>query len=1381
MIYISLRTVRKDLKVVHAPQHPGQYVRETFLEPRGISVTEAAKLIGISRPGVSNFLNGKVSVTENIAIRVERAFGMPKADLLRMQADYDAALVSHESAPANTKPYVPPFLSIQANEIEDWIDHNIPARIRLSVLLRTLVHSTGVGLESVEFHGNDDAERPGWDGQVVASAGTPWIPIGKSGWEFGVNVDVKAKADSDFEKSVKAHKDAKKRAETTFVFVTPRRWANKEAWTQAMRAKKLWKDVRVYDASDLEQWLEQSPAGQTWFANEAKRSSRGVRSLDQCWWDWADVANPSISPVLFDTAKAIGQPKLKSFLEKPAGAPFVVVADSVEEALAFLAQAFEAPDLQSNRDKVLVFDQTEALPKLAQGMQDFIAVVHTREVERELAPHVHKLRSIIVYPRNATNEDPTLVLEPLGYEPFCKGLEAMELSRDEVARLGNESGHSLTVLRRRLSKVEAVRTPQWAADHNTARTLIPMVFIGAWNAKNEADQVAVSLVAGERVGYDTIEQCLQASLRLNDAPVWSIGNFRGVVSKIDALFAIAHAITMSDLDRFLEIAKLVLSEDDPTLDIPENERWRAVMRGKRREFSSTLRKGVAETLVLLAVHGKHLFFKRLGFDGQMTATRLVRELLLPLTTRKLEASQRDLSIYAEAAPDAFLKILEDDLREPMPQVLGLMRPADTSVFGASSPRTGLLWALEGLAWSPDTFMRTVLILARLSQVELKDNLANKPIASLGAIFRAWMPQTAADHDARVKAVATLLDKFPDVGWTICLEQFGGYGNDVGSYSHKPSWRADGYGFGEPFQFNGPQHNFQVAMVEMALARPAYTLKMIGDLVERLNVVGTEYQRKIWNIIDNWRKGGASDNDVAALRDKIRTTVLSRRGRGRNSDSSFVALTQAARKIYDLLEPTDLINKYEWLFRQSWVDESADEMEEEELDFRKRDERIARLRDDALKTIFETRGIDGIFALASKGNAQGQIGWHTIRNVLPKEQIAEFIDAALQPNSNELTPERRNLVFGSLQAMTEEDCLVFLREAKTRLHESHFVRLLLLSPYRKSTWAAADEMSPASQEIYWKEVRPTWIFEPEDDNNESVDRLLEAKRPRAAFATAHFGLESLRPSQLVKLLTAIARENKDEDSEYHLRDHDIKQAFTLLDRNPDVTIDEKAGLEFAYIDVLAQMFRQGERKIVNLERYIEAHPEMWVQALAWAFKRKNHGEDPEPYKLPEGRQDLALRGYRLLEGIRRIPGEEPDGRIDKDRLAGWIAVVRDASTELDRADVCDTCLGQMLSNAPIGADGVWPCEPVRDVMEDVCSESLFNGAHIGLYNSRGVVWRGEGGDQERELAQKYRLWGEALRFTHPQLSASLLMEMARTYERQAEQEDEEAGIRRRLRH
>ena len=157
-----------------------------------------------------------------------------------MQARYDAAQASQKARPPIPRAYVPPFLAIKANDIEGWVSHNIPARSRLAVFLRTLAHSTGSGLTRVDFPGNDDAERPGCDGFTEASEGTPWVPAGHSGPESGNNEDPKAKADADFEKSVKAV-DEKERAETTFVFVTPRRWHGKVAWVVAKKAKGLWR------------------------------------------------------------------------------------------------------------------------------------------------------------------------------------------------------------------------------------------------------------------------------------------------------------------------------------------------------------------------------------------------------------------------------------------------------------------------------------------------------------------------------------------------------------------------------------------------------------------------------------------------------------------------------------------------------------------------------------------------------------------------------------------------------------------------------------------------------------------------------------------------------------------------------------------------------------------------------------------------------------------------------------------------------------------------------------------------------------------------------------------------------------------------------------
>ncbi len=1097
------------------PKHPGQFVRETYLVPKKLTVTEAARLIGVSRPGVSAFVNGRVSTTPEMAARIESAFGIKAQVLLDMQAAYDAATAQTEKIASETLQYVPPFLGITANDIVAWTDHNIQARSRLAVLLRTLANSTTADLSEIDFPGNDDSERPGWDGFTISGAGSRWVPEGKAGWEFGVTGDVRGKANGDFAKSVKAYKTQAERNEITFVFVTPHRWPGKDDWVTEMLAKKKWRNVRAYDASDLEQWLEQSPSAQTWFSNETNRPSQGVQSLDKCWADWADVATPSLSPQLFETAIEVGTKPLSEFLSGQGSGPLTIVADSTGEALAFLAQIFAKPEFAQHRDRALVFSQTGTFPRLAQGTQPFIAITHNREVEREFGPAPRHIRSIVVYPRNTTNDEPDIILEPVGYELFRKALEAMGKSEDDITRLTNESGRSLTVLRRRLSRYEAIRTPEWATLNSQSRLLAPLALAGAWIANNDADQVALALLAN--ADYEEVERNVGQLLRLDDSPLWSIGRHRGVISKIDALFAIAPAVTLADLEHFRQLAEMVLGEDDPALDLPAEDRWAAATHGKRRDFSSAIRTGVSETLVLLAVYGKQLFGARLGYDGQLVANQFVQKLLMPLTTRKLEANDHDLATYSEAAPDTFLKILEQDLKSDNPETYGLLKPVNSGMFGFPSHRSGLLWALEGLAWSKETFLRTVLVLGNLAQIEINDNLANKPIASLQSIFRAWMPQTSANHEERVKAVEALFSRYPAVAWKICLDQFAKRGGDVGDYSHKPRWRPDGYGFGQPFATHGPRWQFQKAMVELALSQPIYTAPMIRDLIGSLHALGQDHQAVVWNLVAAWVAEGQTAEDVNNVRETIRTTVLSRRAQRSGSDE--VALTKKAREVYATLEPGDVINKHEWLFRQAWVDESADELNNEELDYHKRQARIEALRIEALKSIVAAQGLEGVFALSKLGTAQRQIGYHLARSVLDDEVATNLICRALRVESNQISPENRGLIGGVLIGLGDQRRLEFLASALSTFTESEMVSLLMLAPYESATWKVADQLTDSGQASYWQSVVPDWVFgEQEADNNESVERLLKAKRPRAAFAASHLKVEAIRPDLILEMLT-----------------------------------------------------------------------------------------------------------------------------------------------------------------------------------------------------------------------------------------------------------------------
>jgi antitoxin HigA-1 len=73
------------------PPHPGDFIRTEIVEPAGLSVTAAAKALQVSRPALSSLLNGKADLSGEMALRLEKAFGVKMDTLMRMQTAYDIA------------------------------------------------------------------------------------------------------------------------------------------------------------------------------------------------------------------------------------------------------------------------------------------------------------------------------------------------------------------------------------------------------------------------------------------------------------------------------------------------------------------------------------------------------------------------------------------------------------------------------------------------------------------------------------------------------------------------------------------------------------------------------------------------------------------------------------------------------------------------------------------------------------------------------------------------------------------------------------------------------------------------------------------------------------------------------------------------------------------------------------------------------------------------------------------------------------------------------------------------------------------------------------------------------------------------------------------
>lgn len=89
----------------HIPPHPGGHVRESVIEALGLSVTQAARSLGVTRAALSAVLNERADLSPEMALRLEKAFGLSMEELMLMQSSLDIARVREREAEIKVAPF----------------------------------------------------------------------------------------------------------------------------------------------------------------------------------------------------------------------------------------------------------------------------------------------------------------------------------------------------------------------------------------------------------------------------------------------------------------------------------------------------------------------------------------------------------------------------------------------------------------------------------------------------------------------------------------------------------------------------------------------------------------------------------------------------------------------------------------------------------------------------------------------------------------------------------------------------------------------------------------------------------------------------------------------------------------------------------------------------------------------------------------------------------------------------------------------------------------------------------------------------------------------------------------------------------------------------
>jgi hypothetical protein len=330
-------------------------------------------------------------------------------------------------------------------------------------------------------------------------------------------------------------------------------------------------------------------------------------------------------------------------------------------------------------------------------------------------------------------------------------------------------------------------------------------------------------------------------------------------------------------------------------------------------------------------------------------------------------------------------------------------------------------------------------------------------------------------------------------------------------------------------------------------------------------------------------------------------------------------------------------------------------------------------------------------------------------------------------------------------------------------------LLLGWPLEKTTWDFVKSLGDKVYQKYWRRTQVLPIKGSLDDLLYAIGELRDVDRSLDVLCLVHHRIRDIPSDLILSLLSegqrqlASGRAQTDTMLSYYLN-----QAFESLQTRDDVKREDIARQEYAYLPLIIH-----EKRQLVLYEFLSSTPAFFVEVLSHVFRGKNAPSDKQPTEQERARAQVS---YRLLSSFRTVPGLQQQ-IIDEAALNEWVDGVRVCATRADLAKIADQYIGHILAHAPVNAlERFWPPSPVCALIERVASKDIENGISIECFNKRGVVSRAmyEGGTLERTDAETYKKWAiDVARY--PRTSA-VLLGIAETWHRQAEQEDVSAELR-----
>lgn len=930
-------------------------------------------------------------------------------------------------------------------------------------------------------------------------------------------------------------------------------------------------------------------------------------------------------------------------------------------------------------------------------------------------------------------------------------LEMAGLDSVDAYRLVEDTHGLYIPLKKKIINGTYNKVPKWA--EGDMQVVLPALLCGKWTER-EGDISIIEFLAElkydefmERIHQYIIgEDPLLVKYTIHGTTFYQLASLENAWEYLDSKVLLESNLWKN----FIDVIYDILIESDPIFEYPQEERHlKGLIKGIGTFWSKNLKHGVLRSLIMKA------FYKKEN-ENQEYVDDFVKKILYRITGKKQWLSiSANIQLLCEASPKAVKQRLDDEWKNPTGLIEVFREKPEFNMF-STYEYLGFLHAIEQLLVQREYTAWAVRWLLKLSDFDITYPFSNSPMETLGKVFCAWINLVPLSVEEK-KVLATEAIKKHMKGWDLILSELPGQKKSIISNLSAPNYR----------NIEEPKAATYADMNALYEAYIDICLKNMNGLGERWRkFIDVLDKCPVDTINDSFVQLGLeivemSDDDKIAIKNALRSEIHRHRYFGsaewamseeklslfEDMMSSIHTKCKEYEYVYLFIPEYDfpLLNPVPYDREEGPLSTGKDNetMAKEEiqsglLEFRKENLSVKLLIDICKSMSRSTLGLN-LFKYYSDNTFDSNLFGYMI-NISEGGFIAiDYARAACIYNKSNL---KMAISVGEMHNANEE-----------LLTELYAIEGIIDGEELPLIFSASENI----KKIYWKRENLHVV-----DKTMAKPMMEECKiygTQSSLFWIMHQVEKELSAEEILEYLEyAIQME------EGNLRHHPYDLTL-LLEKIQNEFLFTDNCIRVAYIEIkYCNLLDSGNLKCLNRSLAIE--PRLYASLAALIYVKENQ-------KITDVTEEMKIRAnnaYSIFMNIRFCPGEDA-GSVRLNDIKEWVGNFNIALNQQNQESLFSNLLGRVLAYSPIGEDGFYPCEAVRDIIEIYGNRDLYSSYTISIFNERGVH-SPTAGRAERELAAEYKNTANHLRVKYPK-TAEIYDMMYMQYKREADSERESA--------